>query len=153
LKAPLQAFIAFVTLVLSSVGCHQGLKSDMPVVELNMDGYKVLVEVANTEATRMAGLMFRKDMGTDNGMLFVFSDTKSRAFWMKNTEIPLSIAFADETGKIENILEMPPETEQSFMSVGAARYALEMNAGWFTKHNVKAGDMIGAAEKAPAAKD
>lgn len=87
----------------------------------------------------MAGLMFRKDLGSDVGMLFVFSDSQQRAFWMKNTLIPLSIAYMNEKGAVENILEMPPQTEQSFMSAGPAKFALEMNAGWFSKHGVKPG--------------
>lgn len=145
--------IFFSILVLINSSCRPGLKSDLPVVQLTIDGNKVLAEVANTEPTRMAGLMFRKDMGADNGMLFVFSDSEIRAFWMKNTLIPLSIAYMNEKGMIENVLEMPPQTEQSFMSAGSAQFALEMNAGWFTRHKIKPGDVVIGATTAPSAKE
>jgi len=131
--------ILFFILAVLSMSCRPGLKSDLPVTQLTVDQSKVWVEVANTEPTRMAGLMFRKDLGSDVGMLFVFSDSQQRAFWMKNTLIPLSIAYMNEKGAVENILEMPPQTEQSFMSAGPAKFALEMNAGWFSKHGVKPG--------------
>jgi len=136
-----------------SSSCKPELKSDLPIVQLTIDGNKLLVEVADTESTRMAGLMFRNELGADNGMLFVFSDKASRAFWMKNTLIPLSIAFMDEKGVIENTLEMPPQTEQTFMSAGLAKYALEMNAGWYTKHGIKPGDVVVGATTAPSSKD
>jgi uncharacterized membrane protein (UPF0127 family) len=145
--------IIFSVLALFESSCKPELKSDLPIVQLSIDGNKILVEVANTESTRMAGLMFRSEMGADNGMLFVFSDDASRAFWMKNTLIPLSIAFMDEKGVIENTLEMPPQTEQTFMSAGPAKYALEMNTGWYTKHGVKAGDVVVGATTSPASKD
>jgi uncharacterized membrane protein (UPF0127 family) len=143
----------FLVLALLGSSCKPELKSDLPIVQLSIDGNNILVEVANTESTRMAGLMFRNELGTDNGMLFVFSDDASRAFWMKNTLIPLSIAFMDEKGVIENTLEMPPQTEQTFMSAGPAKYALEMNAGWYTKHAIKQGDVVVGATTAPSSKD
>ncbi len=146
-------FIFLLILSFYSFSCKSALKSDLPIVPLTIDGNKILVEVANTESTRMAGLMFRNELGTDNGMLFVFADDVSRAFWMKNTLIPLSIAFMDEKGAVENTLEMPPQTEQTFMSAGPAKYALEMNAGWYTKHGVKPGDMIIGATTAPSSKN
>jgi uncharacterized protein len=145
--------IIFLVLVLLGSSCKPELKSDLPIVQLSIDGNKILVEVANTESTRMAGLMFRSEMGADNGMLFIFSDDASRAFWMKNTLIPLSIAFMDEKGMIENTLEMPPQTEQTFMSAGPAKFALEMNAGWYTKHGIKPGDLVAGATAAPNSKD
>jgi uncharacterized membrane protein (UPF0127 family) len=145
--------ILFLILTLLSLSCRPGLKSDLPVVQLTVNQNKILVEVANTESTRMAGLMFRRDLGSDVGMLFVFSDSQQRAFWMKNTLIPLSIAYMNEKGIVENILEMPPQTEQSFMSAGSAQFALEMNAGWFAKHGVKPGDLIFGVSEAPKAKE
>ena len=148
----LKSLILFLILALLSSSCKPGLKSDLPVVQLAIDGNKILVEVANTESTRMSGLMFRNEIGPDNGMLFVFSDSAPRAFWMKNTIIPLSIAFMDDKGVIENTLEMPPQTENTFMSAGPAKYALEMNAGWYTKHGIKAGDLVVGSMAAPGAK-
>jgi uncharacterized membrane protein (UPF0127 family) len=145
--------IFFFILAFLNFSCRPSLKSDLPIVQLTIDGNKVIAEIANTEPTRMAGLMFRKDMGADNGMLFVFPDSKVRAFWMKNTLIPLSIAYMNEKGIVENVLEMPPQTEQSFMSDGSAQFALEMNAGWFTRHGVKPGDLVLGAVTAPSAKE
>ena len=144
-------FIVF--LLGSGTACHQGLKSDLPVVQLKIKGHEILAEVANKPATRMSGLMFRRELGTDTGMLFVFPDVAPRAFWMKNTLIPLSVAFIDEKGVIENILEMPPETLEGFPSKGPAKFVLEMNAGWFGKNELKPGDVVEGAVQAPPAND
>ena len=123
----------------------------MPVFTLHMGGREVQVEVANKPATRFSGLMYRRELDEDTGMLFIFPDSARRAFWMKNTLIPLSVAFIDEKGVIENILEMPPETEQNFLSNGPAKFVLEMNTGWYTKRGVKPGDSILDVLKAPTA--
>ena len=146
--------LAVFSLFLLGASCHHGPpQSDLPVVQLDMDGHKAWVEVANHMATRTSGLMFRREMDQDNGMLFVFPDTDQRYFWMKNTLIPLSIAFIDDKGNILNTLEMPPQTEQTFPSQGPAKFALEMNAGWFTKAGVKAGDKVDGVLAAPKAED
>jgi uncharacterized membrane protein (UPF0127 family) len=138
-------------LFLTGFSCHEGLKSDLPVVQLKLGNKIIEVEVANKVFTRETGLMFRKEMGTDNGMLFVFAKATPQSFWMKNTVIPLSIAFIDEKGVILNTLEMPPETEKSFLSKGPAKYALEMNTGWFDGNRVKAGDVVEGVLSAPKA--
>lgn len=147
------ALAAFSTLLLGASCHHAPPSSDLPVVPLEMDGHKVWVEVANRMATRTSGLMFRREMAPDNGMLFVFPDIDQRYFWMKNTLIPLSIAFIDEKGTILNILEMPPETEQTFPSKGPAKFALEMNTGWFAKAGIKEGDKVDGILTAPKAGD
>jgi uncharacterized membrane protein (UPF0127 family) len=135
----------------SLAACHPKDKSDLPVVTLKIDGHSVEAEVANKESTRTTGLMFRSAMDRDHGMIFVFPDAQIRAFWMKNTILPLSIAYMDGKGVILNILEMPPETEDTFYSAGQAQYALEMNTGWYQKNNVKAGDLVEGLAVAPAA--
>ncbi|HVM32210.1 MAG TPA: DUF192 domain-containing protein [bacterium] len=135
----------------SGVACHPKEKSGLPVVTLTIDGHPVEAEVANQESTRMTGLMFRREMDKDHGMIFVFADSQIRAFWMKNTFIPLSIAYMDDKGVILNILEMPPQTEDAFYSAGQAKYALEMNTGWYKKNGVKAGDRVEGLAAAPAA--
>jgi len=129
------------------------IKSDLPVADLKMGKSEIYVEVANKDVTREAGLMFRRKLEWDNGMLFVFNDSAVRYFWMKNTFIPLSIAFIDDQGKILNILEMPPQTEQTFPSAGPAKYALEMNSGWFAKEGIKPGDVIQGLVEAPKSQD
>lgn len=129
-------------LLLGIVACHKVVHSDLPQDQLKVDGKEITVEIANQGITRETGLMFRRDMPTDHGMLFVFPDTAPRAFWMKNTYIPLSIAFLDDKGVVLNVLEMPPLTESSFLSQGPAKYAIEMNKNWFESNGVKAGDTV-----------
>ncbi len=141
----------FILIGLGLAGCKQEIKTDLPTVKLTLRQHTITVEVANKEATRMTGLMFRSSLPEDQGMLFVFPDDTVRAFWMKNTEIPLSIAYIDDQGKIENILEMPPYTEDSFYSQGPAKYALEMNKGWFSRYNLQAGDLVDGLKLAPPA--
>jgi len=138
---------------LGGASCRKTLKSDLPVMTLHMGGREVQVEIANKPATRFSGLMYRRELGEDNGMLFVFPDSARRAFWMKNTLIPLSVAFIDEKGVIENILEMPPQTEENFLSKGPAKFVLEMNSEWYAKRGVKPGDSLPDVLKAPDASE
>ncbi len=156
LKSPLpsvKTLFLIGSIFLFGFSCHQTIKTDLPTVQLRLGEKNIVVEVANKPSTRSAGLMFRKEMDPDNGMLFVFADNTQRAFWMKNTLIPLSIAFINEKGVILNILEMPPETENSFFSNGPAKYALEMNAGWFERNKMKPGDLAGGVLNSPRAEE
>ena len=137
--------------LLGGFSCRPKPKSDLPVLALKLGGQEVWVEVANKEATRSSGLMFRQAMDWNNGMLFVFADSQTRAFWMKNTLIPLSIAFLDEKGTILNIAEMQPQNEESIWSNGPARFAIEMNGGWYSKEGVKPGDVVEGVLDAPKA--
>jgi uncharacterized membrane protein (UPF0127 family) len=100
------------------------------------------VEVAQTPAQTQQGLMFREKLAKDDGMLFVFEEPAYHAMWMKNTLIPLSVAFLDANGVILNILDMEPQTLDSHMAAGPAVYAIETNKGWFAKKQVKAGDRV-----------
>ncbi len=146
-----KTILLFGTIILFGFSCRHGLKSDLHTISLKLGGHEIFVEVANKEATRETGLMFSHLMDWDNGMLFVLEDSAQRYFWMKNSLIPLSIAFIDARGNILNILEMPPQTEQTFPSDGPAKFALEMNAGWFTKNGLKAGDVVEGVLTAPKA--
>lgn len=119
-----------------------GSKSGLPVRTLQVDGHAVSVEVAATHATRAQGLMFRDHLATDSGMLFVYPDEKPRGFWMKDTRIPLSIAFADKTGTIVRIADMSPFSLEHVPSLYPATYALEMEKGWFKEHDIEKGDRI-----------
>ena len=103
-------------------------------------GMPVDVEIADTSQKRDEGLMFRRSLEKDSGMLFDFMDTDRRGFWMKNTSIPLSIAFIDSDGKIVNIEDMEPFSLSSSYSASPCRYALEMNKGWFRKNKIFPGD-------------
>lgn len=99
-------------------------------------------EVAANDAQRQQGLMNRTKMATNAGMVFVFDDVNSQCMWMKNTLIPLSVAFIDANGKIVNIEDMEPETLESHCSARPVKYALEMNKGWFEKRRIKPGMVI-----------
>jgi uncharacterized membrane protein (UPF0127 family) len=105
-------------------------------------GHELRVEVAQTDEQREQGLMFRKQLGRDDGMLFVFDEPAYHAMWMKNTLIPLSVAFVDKNGEILNILDMEPQTLDTHMAAGPATYAIETNKGWFAEKKVKAGDKV-----------
>ena len=100
------------------------------------------VEIADSEAERSTGLMFREKMGLNEGMVFVFERPAGVCMWMKNTLLPLSVAFIDGTGKIINIEDMKPQTTESHCAKQLASFALEMNQGWFKQKNIKAGAKI-----------
>ncbi|MFN9775041.1 MAG: DUF192 domain-containing protein [Burkholderiales bacterium] len=111
----------------------------LPRVDIQAGMHVIKAEVAADGATRMRGLMMRERLGPNEGMLFVFEQKAGHCFWMKNTLIPLSIAFIDDDGTIANILDMKPHDESSHCPVRAVRYALEMEQGWFAKRGLKAG--------------
>lgn len=99
-------------------------------------------EVVATDESRARGLMFRFDLPENYGMLFVFPDSQQRCFWMKNTYIPLSIAYIDEFGKIVSMHDMHAHDLSSVCSSAPAMYALEVKQGWFTDKDIKIGDTI-----------
>ncbi len=103
---------------------------------------EIQVEVAKTPEERSHGLMERKHLGKDEGMLFIFETEDYHGFWMKNTLIPLSIAFIEKSGRIASITDMKPLTLDSHVPPKPILYALEMNKGWFSSHGVKVGDTI-----------
>jgi uncharacterized membrane protein (UPF0127 family) len=114
----------------------------LPTITLTMGTHKVLAEIAASPDTRERGLMFRYAMKENEGMLFVFPTAQRQSFWMKNTPLPLSIAFIDARGTILNIRDMMPFTTDGHPSEGEAMYALEMNRGWFVERSIKAGDRV-----------
>jgi uncharacterized membrane protein (UPF0127 family) len=103
---------------------------------------RITAEIAEKPNDRHRGLMFRESMPENHGMLFLFDEEIVRSFWMKNTPLPLSIAYADASGTIVHIADMEPHSERLVSSQRPARYALEMNQGWFRRHGVYAGDAI-----------
>jgi len=109
---------------------------------LKVGPHRLKVEVVQSDEERNRGLMFRKKLGADDGMLFIFDEPAYHAMWMKNTLIPLSVAFVDASGTILNILDMEPQTEDSHSSAGPSIYAIEVNKGWFDGKKVKAGDKV-----------
>jgi uncharacterized protein len=110
--------------------------------QIKIGPHPLKVEVAASEPERMQGLMFRKSLGKDDGMLFIFDEAAYHSMWMKNTLIPLSVAFVDASGDILNILDMEPQTLDTHTASGPARYAIETNKGWFTQKKIKAGDKV-----------
>jgi uncharacterized protein len=143
LRRILAIFLAF--LLSTSVS------AEMPVRPLKISGHTLFAEVAHTHATRSQGLMFRRSLDENSGMLFVFSYTGHQSMWMMNTDIPLSVAFLDERGVILNIEDMMPHTKTAHSSANAAKYALEMNIGWFKTRNIEVGMPVKGLDKVPAA--
>lgn len=124
--------------------------AEMPRLELSAGFYRIEAEVAATLPERMQGLMQRRSMGANQGMLFVFPQAQRHCMWMKNTPLPLSVAFLDETGRVINIRDMQPYTEQSHCADAPARFALEMHQGWFAARGIGPGMRIGGLGRAPA---
>jgi len=114
----------------------------LPVISLTAGIHVIRAEVAATEAERQQGLMHREKMGANEGMIFLFGAPASVCMWMKNTLIPLSVAFIDESGKIANIEDMQPHSTDSHCARKPVKYALEMNQGWFKQKNIKPGSVI-----------
>ena len=126
---------------------------DLPAVQLSIKGHRLVAETASTNETRTVGLMHRFSLKPDHGMLFVFNAPQPLAFWMKNTFVPLSIAFIGADGRILNIEDMAPQTEATHPSSGLALYALEMKKGWFAQRGIVAGERVEGLEKAPRARE
>jgi uncharacterized membrane protein (UPF0127 family) len=116
--------------------------AELPTRTLTVGTQKAVVEVVDTEQQRATGLMNRFSLQPDHGMLFVFDRPQPLAFWMKNTYIPLSIAFLDADGTILNIEDMKPQDEATHWSKGNALYAVEMKQGWFRGKNIEAGAKV-----------
>ena len=119
-------------------------------MELNVGIHRIEAEVAATQETREKGLMFRTALAPNQGMLFVFPQAARHCMWMKNTLLPLSVAFLDAQGRIINVAEMQPRSETNHCSAEPARFALEMNGSWFSSRGFKAGVSIQGLERAPA---
>jgi uncharacterized membrane protein (UPF0127 family) len=109
---------------------------------IKVGSHPLKVEIAASDPQRTQGLMHRTALGKEDGMLFIFDEPAYHGMWMKNTLIPLSVAFVDGDGRILNILDMEPQTLDSHMAAGPARYAIETNKGWFAAKKIKAGDRV-----------
>jgi len=111
-------------------------------VVLDINSHQLTTEVAISPVERQRGLSFRQSLGEDNAMLFVYNNERRRLFTMRETSIPLSIAFINSDLEITQILDMLPFAIQNYPSRHPARYALEVNKGWFDQHGIKAGAKI-----------
>ncbi|HXX35761.1 MAG TPA: DUF192 domain-containing protein [Thermodesulfobacteriota bacterium] len=114
----------------------------LPKIPVYIHEKEIWVEVAKTPEERNHGLMGRKHLGKDEGMLFIFETEDYHGFWMKDTVIPLSIAFIDKDGRIVSMTDMSPRTLDSHLPTAPVLYALEMNKGWFSSHRIKTGDVV-----------
>jgi len=110
--------------------------------QVKVAGHPLKVELALTDPQREQGLMFRRQLGRNDGMLFVFDEPAYHSMWMKNTLIPLSVAFLDAEGRILNILDMEPQTLDAHTAAGPAVYAIETNKGWFLENKIMPGAMV-----------
>jgi len=141
-------FAATIALGACSSYAQQGPQARLPEIQLQSGLYLIKAEVANSEPSRMTGMMMRTQMGTNEGMLFLFTDSREQCMWMRNTLLPLSVAFMGQDGTILNVEDMKAQTDDTHCSKGVAPYALEMNLGWFRKKGIKAGTRILGLEKA-----
>jgi hypothetical protein len=138
-----QTFAALLLGVAAAAGAQTEPQPKLATVPLSAGMYAITAEVARTEDQRQMGLMLRKTMAPHEGMLFVFDDAEVHCFWMKNTLLPLSIAFIADDGRIVDIIDMKPRSEDSNCPSRPVRYALEMNKGWFAQRAIKPGFRLG----------
>jgi uncharacterized membrane protein (UPF0127 family) len=135
----------------AAAGCDQAASprsaassqpSGLPTTKMNLGGKTFTIEIARTDKTREHGLMDRDSMPADHGMIFVFKDEQPRAFWMRNTRIPLDIVFISADGQIVSVHSMKPFDLSSTRSAGPAKYAIELNEGVAAAQNLKPGDKL-----------
>jgi len=126
-----------------------GQPQRLQAITLNAGMHNIRAELALTPEQQQKGLMHRRDLGTHEGMLFVFDRATPQCFWMKNTPTPLTIAFVADDGSIVNLADMKPFDESSHCSAKPVRFVLEMNQGWFAKRGIQAGFKISGAPFKP----
>ncbi len=124
-------------LLVLACGSHQ-----FPTANIMVGQTSMTVELAADPEQRSLGLMHRDSIPQNEGMLFLYTEESKRSFWMKNTRIPLSIAFANEDGKIMRIADMTPLDQNATKSLYPSKYALEVNRGWFAEHGIETGMLI-----------
>jgi len=126
-----------------AVGADAGISEQgLRQVVLDVSGHLVVAEVADTRPARQRGLMERRQLAAGAGMVFVYPASQPRSFWMKNTYVPLTIAYLDPSGVIVHLADMEPMDESPVPSRYPAMYALEMQQGWFAESGVKVGDVV-----------
>ena len=135
----LRSVVAVLLVATLPLASAQDGPQKLPSITLNAGMHLIQAEVAQTPEQRSTGLMFRSAMGTNEGMLFAFEEPGQQCFWMKNTLLPLSVAFVADDGSVVNIENMKPQTLDSHCSKKPVRFVLEMNDGWFAKRGIKAG--------------
>ena len=130
-------------LIVGGVLAQETAQVALPAITLSVGGKAVTAEVADEPQERVTGLMFRKNLAQDSGMLFVMPEPERAAFWMKNTRLPLSVAYINQSGMILEIHDLQPLDEKPVPSAFSnIAYALEMEQGWFLRNGIMAGDRI-----------
>lgn len=140
-KRPVVLLALFASLVASAFA--QQAQTDLQRVKLSVGMYQIDAQVAQTAQQREIGLMYRKEMPQTEGMIFVFDQPATQCFWMRNTLLPLTAAFVADDGRIVNLADMKPQTDDSHCSEEPVRFVLEMNQGWFARKNIKKGAKLG----------
>ena len=135
-------FVGVLALAPAASAQSPATPQDLPALTLQAGMYNIRAQVAQTPPQRQVGLMYRKTMPANDGMLFIFESSETHCFWMKNTLLPLSIAFIGDDGSIVNIADMKPLDESAHCPLKPVRFALEMNQGWFAKRGFKAGSRL-----------
>jgi uncharacterized membrane protein (UPF0127 family) len=141
-RAP--ALLALLPALLLAVGIARAdtPQTDLPRLALTAGIHRIDAQVAATPSQRQIGLMWRRDMPQNEGMLFIFEQPSVQCFWMKNTLLPLTAAFVADDGSIVNLADMKPQTTDSHCSAKPVRYVLEMNQGWFARRGLAAGSRL-----------
>jgi len=137
------------TTFLLAVPLCPSLAQTASTIQLKAGPHLISAEVAATPDSRDHGLMKRKSLAPDRGMLFIFPEAHRHCMWMKNTDLPLSVAFLEDNGAVVNIADMKPHTENYHCAARPIRYALEMNSGWFLRKGLGPGSIVIGLEKAP----
>jgi uncharacterized membrane protein (UPF0127 family) len=135
-------FVFLIGFFLSISSAFAQMNPALPIKKLNAGMHVIQAEIAATPESRTIGLMNRKSLAPNHGMLFVFEQANVQCFWMRNTLIPLSIAYLDADGTIVNIADMTPQSDQSHCSTKPVRFALEMDQGWFAARGMSPGKKI-----------
>lgn len=142
-------WLACVLLVLAGCESNPADRQGLPVIPLVIAGQTLETEVATSPDQQQRGLMYRESLPENHAMLFVFEGPRQASFWMRNTRIPLSIAYLDASGKILEVHDMQPFDETSIRSRSpAVAFALEVNQGWFRKQGIGPGDRVSGLDKA-----
>jgi len=143
LKVLFQSFAAVALCAPLWAAAQQGPQLDLQRMKLSAGMHLIDAQVARTPEQRQIGLMMRRDMPQQEGMIFIFEQASRQCFWMKNTLLPLTAAFLADDGRIVNMANMKPQTEEAHCSDEPVRYVLEMNKGWFAKKGIKSGSKLG----------
>ncbi|MDR2792064.1 MAG: DUF192 domain-containing protein [Treponema sp.] len=140
LRAGLSLALFFCMLSCSSSTSFKTM--ELSIITASGSAVPISVEIAETEKERQQGLMFRKKLEDGKGMIFLFEKDQIMSFWMKNTRIPLSVAFISSGGRITEIRNMEPQSLLAVTSERSCRYALEVPQGWFTRAGIGIGDRV-----------